>query len=169
MEINKILKSLRVPALIYDWELQTTPKIEKKILSYVDNIDTMLREGRSIFFNMKDGVQASRLAVWILRKTIEAGYLNVGYTVPESIAESKAESWEDGDSLSEMTLSDLLVIDRIVFSQLDTFKLKALYGLIEGRLLNKRSTLMVSDEDLKVWIPSRILTIMNYVEVKYIC
>jgi|GEM_PF-3835750 len=163
---DKILRSLGVPALIYkDPPTTANSKITD---NFIANIDTMLREGKSIFFNLRDGVEGSKLAAVVLRAAIEEGYLKARYITPENIADSKAESWDSGDKWQEYLDCDLLVIDRIVFTNLDNFKLKSLYDLIEKRLLNQKSTLMVSEEDVKSNVPDRVKNLFNHAEVKLV-
>lgn len=160
---DKILKSLKVPALFYK---NSTIKPGKVVSTYIENIDSMLKEGRSIFFNLPDGVESSKLAVLVLRAAIKAGYLKSRYITPEDIAESKAESWEEGNRWHEYETCDLLVIDRIVFSTLDGFKIKTLYDLVERRILNIRSVILVSEEDANSNVPDRIKNLFNHAGLK---
>lgn len=169
MNTNKMLKSLGVPPLLYEWAIEEAPFTSgQKVVDYCRDLDNMLKQGKSICFNSTDSVLNSRLAVYVLQSAIIQGYLKVRYTTPEAIGDSKADSWEGSDLFYELVHADLVVIDRIVFAILDGFREKSMFDLIEKRLLNKKSTLVSSADPIASYLPERIITLFRYAEVKLI-
>lgn len=102
------------------------------------------QNGKNLLFMGEAGLGKTHLTLSIVSEVIAKGY-DVVYGSAQnllSMVEREQFSAEKGDSFETMVDCDLLVIDDLGTEFMGSFALTTLYGLINTRLLAKRSTII---------------------------
>jgi hypothetical protein len=170
-KVDQTLKAMGVPPLVYQWNIGSLEDEHFKNTLFVkipDILQFVTKRQHLVIEEDEDTLLAARVAVYILRYMLTNDYHNVGYLTPTKLATIKTDSWEGGENYSRFADMDLVIVDRMFPTDLDKFKLNSFWDFFESRLLNKRSTIIVTDNVFSRVIPPKIKSVMRASEIKMI-
>ena len=136
------------------WDADTYPESEPGMVEQVLSID-FVRQGKNLIVVGPPGAGKTLLAVIAACKAIRGG-LSVRYRTAHRVATELKEA-RAGNSLSgyikKLQSCDLLVMEDITFSSLETKTAQAFFAIVDGRY-GRKSTIVTSNGNVKDWVDS---------------
>ena len=165
IELGKRIRAASIPRRFRDCRLDnyTThnpgQRHALKVASYyAENFDSHVNSGHNLLFTGKPGCGKTHLAIAIAMAVMEIGH-GVRYGTASDMVRRVTDTWgrRDGENetsvLSDLTSTDLLIIDEAGANSGSDVELRTLFNVIDGRYRERLPTLVISNLDTKRLTP----------------
>lgn len=158
----KALKSLGIPRLYtkHLGELELTKADAEKFLNIMQDVNTLVNEGSSVVFVYADVTKSGCLATKILYKIVQETWSELYYVTPDLLAATKVDNWGEGGLWETYCKANVVFVDG-VSSRMNALENTSLNGLLETRLYNSLTTLLVIERDAIGLLSDRVTSALK--------
>ena len=131
-----------------------TRAVFEAVRGYIDDLDTMIADGRGLWLEGDVGTGKTTLAMLVSKKAIEAGHSVAIYSLPRLLARIRRTYDGDASELSyleffrRLTSVDLLHIDDLGAEKRSDWVLEQLYAIVDERYASNRSMIVTTNMEV---------------------